>query len=543
MKKTLLSIIAILAVIGSLVGAYFLGKSQAAPSADVNSDLEQEVKTLRANESDAAVVKRVSQQMEAIAYQQKAISDKQRDKAEEQSQLAIQMRDRAELESKAAREAEGKAVKAADEAEVQRKNALNQQQLAVEQQRLAEEQRDAATFAKRVSDTLTLRTQGRTIGFNAELSYDNNNKELASLLAYASWYFLDKYKGNTYQSSTFKTLSECTNSMSKDMMSKGGAVTAIYKTEGESYIAVSDYGEIEQHGKTTTVLYHNKQYNFCDVYANGKCVYALSLRGPLCLVTYDKMFEAVDLPEDTYFRILPVGTSTLLIAGRKSLCWFDLSTKVVSSRVELKKTLNAIGKRGKMYNLFFADGSYAEMDNAGTITSKTPLTKKIVTYVFMDSRTNILYLGCDNGEIDMFTLDGRPITTLYGHTSKVTTISSTESVVVSGAYDMTTLIWNMPTLLKKAQELRDEASGKMDGKVYAALEWISPVSYKFGGWSLSSTQISSTDILVGTSKGTLLRFNVSESDMAAKIKKNMKRQLTSTEWNQYVGTNIPYTKF
>lgn len=543
MKKTLLSVIAALAVVGAVVGAYFLGKSQVESPADVNSDLEQEVKTLRANESDAAVVKRVSQQMEAIAYQQKAISDKQRDKAEEQSQLAIQMRDRAELESKAAREAEGKAVKAADEAEVQRKNALNQQQRAVEQQKLAEEQRDAATFAKRVSDTLTIRTQGRTIGASAELVYDNNNKELAGLLAYASWYFLEKYEGNAYQPATFRTLSECTNGMSKDVISKGGGVTAIHKTGENSYIAVSDYGEIEQHGQKTTVLLQNKQYNFCDVYADSKYVYALTLHGPLCLVTYDKALETVNLPEETYFRILPVGTSTLLLAGRKSLCWYDLAKKTVTSRVELKKTLNDIGKRGKAYNLFFADGSYAEMDNAGTITTKTPLTKKIVTCVFVDNRSKTLYLGCDNGEIDMFTMEGKQITTLYGHTSRVTTISSTENVVVSGAYDMTTLIWNMPTLLRKVQELEDEASGKMNGKVYAALEWISPVSYKFGGWPLSSIQMNSTDILVGTSKGTLQRMNVSESDMAAKIKKNMKRQLTSTEWNQYVGTNIPYTKF
>ena len=51
----------------------------------------EEMNRLEEAGKDAAIVKRVSQQMEDIAYQQKTISDRQRDRAEEQSILATRM--------------------------------------------------------------------------------------------------------------------------------------------------------------------------------------------------------------------------------------------------------------------------------------------------------------------------------------------------------------------------------------------------------------------------------------------------------------------
>ena len=57
---------------------------------------------LKAEEKDAAVTKRVSQQMEAIAYEQMNVSNIQRDRAEEQSRLAEANAARAEEQSRLA---------------------------------------------------------------------------------------------------------------------------------------------------------------------------------------------------------------------------------------------------------------------------------------------------------------------------------------------------------------------------------------------------------------------------------------------------------
>ena len=215
-KKYLPYVAGGIALLGITTGAYFLGRGQASADKETMAELEE----LRENESEATIVKRVSQQMEEIAYQQKEISDRQRERAEEQSQLATQMRLQAEKESKAARAAENRALASAKEASEQRL-------IAVENQKMAEEQRDEANYARSISDTLSYRALGRTLGYSSSVQYDNGNFDVAGLLAYASWHFLDKYNGNTYQSESFKALSTCSASIRIYKTGKSGGVNAI----------------------------------------------------------------------------------------------------------------------------------------------------------------------------------------------------------------------------------------------------------------------------------------------------------------------------
>ena len=107
----------VLIAAAAATAAYFIGKGHAD---SVSDDIMDELEMLRQEQSDAAVVKRVSQQMEDIAYLQKTVSDQERDRAEQQSELAMAMRDRAEQESRIAREAQSKAMAAVKEAEAQK---------------------------------------------------------------------------------------------------------------------------------------------------------------------------------------------------------------------------------------------------------------------------------------------------------------------------------------------------------------------------------------------------------------------------------------
>ena len=149
----LIALTALALVAGVAAVAYRMGSKHSRAEL---AALQEEMDRLLAAEKDAAIVKRVSQQMEDIAYQQKAISDQQRDRAEEQSVLATRNAARAEMESRAAREAESKANAAADVAERERANAERQQEIALEQ-------RDEANHAKNVADTLNRRTQARSL--------------------------------------------------------------------------------------------------------------------------------------------------------------------------------------------------------------------------------------------------------------------------------------------------------------------------------------------------------------------------------------------
>ena len=69
-------------VAGVAVLSYRLGSKQ---SRQELAAMQEKMDRLEEAGKDAAIVKRVSQQMEDIAYQQKTISDRQRDRAEEQT--------------------------------------------------------------------------------------------------------------------------------------------------------------------------------------------------------------------------------------------------------------------------------------------------------------------------------------------------------------------------------------------------------------------------------------------------------------------------
>ena len=155
--------------------------------------LEELMRDAQQREEKAVVVRRVSKQMEEIAYQQKEISDRQREQAEQQAEENYRMKLRVEEEWK-------KAV-------VARQEALEAYQLADRQKALAEERQYQAEYAKRVADTLTYLTLGRSLGSLSITQHQTGNYEIASLLAYSAWSFVGRYQGDVFLPSVFNSLS------------------------------------------------------------------------------------------------------------------------------------------------------------------------------------------------------------------------------------------------------------------------------------------------------------------------------------------------
>lgn len=552
-KKVLIPA-AVLAVAVIAVISFLIGKN-ASESTD-REELLENIHTLQVEERDAAIVKRVSQQMEAIAYQQKAISDKQRDRAEEQSKLAIQMRDKAEAESHAARQAENQAKQYAQEAEKSAREAESQRAIAISHQKMAEEQRDQANYAKSITDTLSFRTLGRTLGNLSITQHETGNGEIADLLAYTSWYYLNKYKGNTYLSESFKALSLAVDAKKSSFMHKRGAVTTLLPMADGRCIAVSDYGEIElikSVGSAGQVLFHDNMFDFRDACIEKNNVYALSAHGQLVIISLTgllKKAKIVNLQSDSYIKIVKVNERTLLLAGRKSMCWYNVNNGSKSKPMDLSKPLSAIIKHNKTISLFYADGSYAEMDVAGNITPKKPLTKGVVTAAYYDTASGCLYLGYKNGDIGVINKYQRNIITLSAHISQVSSVVALGNILVSSAYDKTVAIWNMsmvpyPSGMTFAEEINTAKvkQVKQQDKKGTSTEWLTPVEYKFEGWPLVLSRISPTEVLIGTSNGMVQKMNISVPVLSNSLKNKLHRNFTSEEWSHYVGTNIPFVKF
>jgi len=540
--NNLIKTVAALFVAGAVVGAYFLGKSQ---TAGLNDELLGELEDLRSGQADAAVVKRVSQQMENIAYQQKAVSDQQRDRAEQQSRLALDMRDRAEKESLMAREAENKAKEAALEAENERANAMNHQAL-------AELQRDEATYAKSVADTLSYRTLGRTLGTSSLSQYEGSNRDLASQLAYAGWYFLQKYDGNKYQPEVFSALSACSRTKASVNTSKGGAVTAMCYLPGKGCVLTTDYGEIEIHrqvGARRKPLFHDKRYDFRAVWADTSNVYALTYNGPLCKVSYDADLRQIDLPYGIYMGIIDRGNGQLFLVAKQFLLLYDIGTESIRSRIDLSGRLSAFTRgEGGVIHLYYEDKSASVLDADLNLSSAKTIGNDVITCAYYSDDIKSLFLGQANGDIFQANTKGDYVCTIFGHSSRITSMLVIDGILLSAAYDKNVYIWNLSIMRldngnTMAQELNVPESVFMEDKVKPTRDWLVPAYMTYTGWPLAMCKFNEKEVAVGTSNGTVQYFNTSVDTMAAKIKNSGLDNMALDDWDHYIGTSVPYVAF
>ena len=575
--------------IGLLAGAYGLGRSSAEGS---RYDLQDEIESLEKTADEAAVTKRVSEQMEQIAYQQKAISDKQRDRAEQQSALATlaanEAKKQSQLATEAAHKAEEQSVRATQESE-RAKAAAHEAEIqkasAQASQKVAEEREAEATFAKSISDTLNYRALGKSLGTSASTQFDSGHKDIAYGLAYLSWYFLDKYCSNTYQTETYKALASCTGSNRSVALHRSGAVNSMTRMSDGSVVAVSEYGDIEQFssiGRQGKVLLQNTAYNFKDVYGQGTKVYALSIDGQL-VVTDTKNAgqpQVITLPEDRYSKILPLTDNCLMLLGKKAVTLQSIRDNSLL-RIEVGSEISTAILKGETAGIFLKNGKYAEISKDGTVTArKAPVTGK-VTAVLHDEASGCTFYGLENGNIQIVNKTGTPVATLFGHKSRVTSLECAGDILITSAYDKATYIWNLPMLYldnhvsyKEAVAATQQGAGSLErqgagsreqgagskeqgassreqgapstssgtGSKGLEPEWLNPAVCSYDNWPLCMCEYNSQYVMVGMSNGVVRWVNMSVDGMAAQLKKSMARGLTQTEWNQYVGASIPYVK-
>ncbi len=514
-KQHIVHLVCAIAATGALVGAYFVGRAQGEAG---DTGMRAEVEKLRKSEADAAIVTRVSQQMEEIAYQQKVISDQQRDRAEEQSDLAIKMRDQAEHEKVLARQAEENAVKSAQEASEQR-------QKAVEQQILAEEQRDQADLARRISDTLSYKALGRTLGYSAIVRQESSDTELAGLLAYASWHFLDKYKGNTYQSESFKALVSCSGMMRSYSLKKSGGVNAMCAF-ADGYAIVSDYGEIEIHKKDGSLVstpVQNPDYEFKAALADGSTLYALSAHGPLVVCSATSQTNSIILPEDKYIGLFETGEGLCAI-GKHSISVINKKSLSVMETQNIKDGILSFVKTENGTILFLESGKWNLYGADGALKDIHAAVSEPVTASCYDGRH--LFLGHKHGVIDMVS-KGEQVVSLHGHIGSVLDLEICENILVSSSYDKSILVWNLEQL---------EISGNESMQTPADLKLTD-------SWPLCLLGIDSNNIAAGFSDGQVFHTCISASEMANAILEKTTRNLTPEEWQLHIGASVPYETF
>ena len=480
------------------------------------SELETKLSMLRQQEQRSAVDRRVSKQMEEIAYGQQALSEERSQEAIRQSEIAQRMTLLSEAERHKAIEAQSIAEQAATEA-------MNAYQIAERQRSEADRQRQQAEYAKQVADTLNYISLGRTLGSQSYAIYQAGDTELGNMLAYTSYIYTSNYGGDLYAPAVFQALTQSASSR-RSWSIHNGSVSHIDFLPDAKLLTVSTYGEIFVH-KTkgdrliTDRLLSDRQYCFRDVFAakNGKG-YAISNTGHLVIIDGKGKqivpIENVDKP----FCLQNVNDSRqLLIIGENSVALFDLASNRILGTRRLPFRIVYSGRRDYKPLLFDNRGGMHLVNSLDDMTNeKTGVTGQVTAFASSKNEHLFAY-GMNDGTIWLTDGSGSK-RKLVGHLSQVTKLKFDGKRLYSSSYDGKLLFW-------------------MTGG-----EQINPITL-FQSDSWLTDFIFSTDknyIWTGEQNGTVTEYLISLPKIAQRLRQNVKRNFTREEWNYYVGKGIPY---
>lgn len=494
-------------------------------------ELHARIAELEKKEQEAMVTKRVSEQMEDIAYQQKAVSDEQRERAERQSQIADMERGKAEIERGLARRAEAHAVTSARQADSMRVQAERQTVIANRERQIAEAARGKA-------DTLYYNSLARLLAQNAIAQNNMGATDLASLLSYAAWHYTRTYGGDSYQQDVFTSLLRTAdNSMQRAGQLKS-SIRGITRV-GDTYLAVSDYGEIAtmtparlsdgtaEKYSTETAFYEPRMV-FQDVQTDGKIVcYALDINGTVVCKDFKALSvgpQYITLPSGTWKHLLRRSDGTLVAVAHNAVAWIDPSGGKVTRTWLTDGEIAEAGLVDDYLLLFCPDGIVKVMGKDSDARAKTmelPQHVTVTAFEYVPERQWLL-LGTETGPIYIYNRDGRLVTTLHGHTGRITRLARLSWQLASTSYDHTLRLW----------DLRDTSS------------IITPVDITYDHWPLCfAADATQSTLCVGMEGGDIRTISVSAEKNAQSTHRSITRELTSDEWMYYIGKDVPYTHF
>lgn len=486
-------------------------------------DLEKELSALRKQEMRSAIDRSVSAQMEEIANEQREISDEKREEALQQTRIANEMRLRSEMERQNALIAERNAV-------ASEKKALEASEVAEAQRQMAEHQRIQAEFSKRTADTLSYIALGRSLGSLSTILFQADNTEVADLLSYASYLYTQRYKGDVYYPAVLQSLMRSSQSISV-WSEHAGVVTNLEFIPGEDnkVVSVSNYGEIllsERQGNQlkTTTLFNNPDFDFRDVLVvkNTGNIYVASRTGHVVAITkQDKTPKVIPLENIEHpMRVHDINDNNLLIIGEKSIGLLDLKRNIVTNVKQLPFKFTMGARRNNLPLLFDDQGKMHQVSGLTDITTEqVPVEGKVTAYC-ESKNTGMEAYGMSDGTIWLKDKNGR-MQKLVGHRSRISKMKMNGRRLFSASYDGSVNLWISDN--EKVEPM----------PLLQTNNWIM-------NFQLDSTK---ETVWMCDAKGNLTAVNISINKMVDTMKKKLKRNLTTEEWNYYIGPNVPYEKF
>ncbi|MCK9421737.1 MAG: hypothetical protein M0Q38_04005 [Bacteroidales bacterium] len=497
-----------------------------------------ERKRMEEQRKEAILQKKISEQQQQIAEQQKIITEQQRQYAvqqqviaQEQTVVAIQQKQKADVSRQ-------EAVVARDEAQSQRKEA-------VAQKLIADKERIKAEESEKNTQRLRLLSVARSISIQANQIFTTRKDNLPALLALQAFRFNEENGGLINDPDIYSALSNISSDQSI-LRGHADAVRSIALfPDGKTLVSCSDDGNIMRWNINNPNAEPSLLKMPKTIRENFRCVLITSdsrfiIAGTLSGKIYVwKTSESEALPV-----VIPAHSS-----GINSLALNPINNSFASGSSngtillwkydgQVYKNMLLDSVAGKITSLALSqDGKFLFYGNSdGTINCYDLLLQSRKPFPVLMSGDPILSLalsadgkflagGFSNGSIriwDTGNLKAPPIELIGRHSSGITALSFSPdgNDLASSGYD-----WSLKISNLKLREGKPISIEKHD-------LWVYDIIY-----------IPDNNHLISCSADKTIRiFSTKCSNMAEKLQKELKRNLTVEEWNKYVGADIPYQK-
>lgn len=556
-----LSSLAIAAVLSGGATYWFCSNEYEQQLQEANAKIAR----LQEAEHNALVTKRISEQMEDIAFEQKTLSDRQRARAEEQSRIADIERGKAEMERGLALKAERAAIISAQQADSMRIVAETESERAVMHMKQAQ-------LAQAHADTLFYISLSRSLAQNSIVQLGSGERELATLLSYSGWYFNNSYKGDPYKQDLFTALLGTAPDAKSTVAHLLGNVRAMLMCNGpwgtekpaegadpenitramRPFIAVTDYGEVIKitpngqdngNGYTFNALFSDNSHIFRAACMVKENLYVLDTRGFIMRIDPNnntekelsriilnngnnpkksrRFYAAID---DTWMHLIELNEGELVAAGNRNVVWVDPVNKNVTYTFVTEHDITAIGKSDDMLVVFCKGGEVIKFDERhmhSSILIQLPKEQNVTCYHYQHKEQRHI-VGMENGDIHIYDSAGKYLTSLIGHSGRITNIDQYDSFLVTSSYDKKVSVWNMSDI--------------------TAL--MTPIEISFKQWPLSFALDKPAQTLqVGLANGDIETVRISIEKNVESTRRNITREFTPQEWDYYIGKNVPFINF
>ena len=370
----------------------------------------------------------------------------------------------------------------------------------------------------------------------------DNNPDLKALLAFQSYMFNEKYNGPSYNSDIYTSLIASIKGIYGDQHNvyKGhteSVNSVVFHPNSSIFYSASSDGQVIQwdindDNKLPRTLIQNSVVNnqiaispngqWLAVSTEGEGVHIFNpsrnLPNPFQVTWGNNRVIAIDFYPDNEHIIFAGSDNSIVkynIRSRSHEVLGKTNSEVLSLAVSSDGEFFAAGTRSGQVILY-----HPGSDNSPRILFNEAGDEIFsVAFNINDSR---IAAGSIKGDVKIMDVsNGNLLATLGGHNARVVDVEfcPANKFIASSSFDGSVRIWNAQNFNSQAVILREHGS------------WVRAVAFNSKGNKMVTVSRQEPRIRVWTTDA---------KEMAVMICEGLTRNMTSAEWNQYIGDDIPY---